>query len=178
MSAPRIIDELSESIRKFGVTQNENTFNNELDFIMGKLNKIEIEHEDEDQNWDYLQSEYSKLKYLYEIINFYNISNGNKFRESLRKFMDFMDIRAQYYLSQINWHETDPDIKEDTDRIKEFLEMSLNKNDSVEKLNELVKAYQILVPIVEDFRKERYSSELDRDFIAEFEPLAKRPRKN
>ena len=169
-----VIDALTESVRKFGVSQDTNTFNTELDFIMTKIKKVDLDNED--IHWEHLQSDYSKMKYLYELINFYNVPTGNKFRESLKKFMDSIEARVQYYLSEINWYDTVPELRDDTIRIKDFFEESLNQNDSILKLEAVIKGYQILVPIVEDFRNEKISNEIDRVFLDEFQRPPKRAK--
>jgi len=171
-----LIDELTESIRKFGVSRDNDTFDSELDFIMSKMSSVEIVNEPEDIRWDHLQSDYSKLKYLSQLINFYYLPDTTNFRKSLSKFMDTLDSRTQYYLSEINWDDAPPDILEDNLRIKEFFEMSLNENDPIERLNTVIKGYQILVPMVEVFRNEKHKHTLEPDFLSEFERPTKRSK--
>jgi len=166
---PKTIDALCNSIQRFGVTQNENVFDFELNDIMSKMNITE-----ENDHWEDLQKNYSKLKYLSELINFYNLPSS--FRKNLSVFMESIDTKTQYYLSEINWSNSDPDIKDDALRIKEFLEMSLNQNDSYEKLETVIKAYQILVPMIESFVGENCKELLDQEFLSRFEPPAKRQK--
>jgi len=166
---PKTIDALCNSIQRFGVTQNENVFDFELNDIMSKMNITE-----ENDHWEDLQKNYSKLKYLSELINFYNLPSS--FRKNLSIFMESIDTKTQYYLSEINWSNSDPDIKDDALRIKEFLEMSLNQNDSYEKLETVIKAYQILVPMIESFVGENCKELLDQEFLSRFEPPAKRQK--
>ena len=51
--------------------------------------------------------------------------------------------------------------------IKENFEHSLNKS-STEKIKFLLKAFNILVPIIEEFRKERIVIEVDDEFKQQF----------
>ena len=70
---PHVIDALTESIRKFGVTRDEQRFDDELDFIISKMKNLDSS--DSECEWEKLQNIYSKLKYLDEMINFYNLSH-------------------------------------------------------------------------------------------------------
>jgi len=175
-----VIDELSNSIRKFGVSRNENRFDTELNYIMDKMNNVGIFSETEciEIEWVHLKSNYSKIKYLYETINFYHIPDGGKFISSLKRFMEFIDNKTQDYLSKICWESSSEDIIEDTNRVKEYFYESLNENDPVKKLSIVVRAYQILVPIVEGFRNEKCEQPVEIDFLENFERSPKRPRLN
>jgi hypothetical protein len=79
---PNVIDQLSESIRKFAVTSNQERFDDELDFIMGKMKNVEID-EESDQHWDTLRVNYTRLRYLSETINHFNLPTEGKFIESI-----------------------------------------------------------------------------------------------
>ena len=169
---PNIIDALSESVQRFGITRNKKSFDEQLDFIVLKMNTLN----DDDEDWKILQTNYSKLKYLYEIINFYNLPTSGKFIESLKLFMETIDKKNQYYLREINWCESDIDIGEKVLSIKENIEASLNITDPIIKLDIVLKTYQILIPIVENVRNEKCNLHVEREFIKQFSP--KRQKKN
>lgn len=172
---PNVIDQLSESIRKFAVTSNQERFDDELDFIMGKMKNVEID-EESDQHWDTLRVNYTRLKYLSETINHFNLPTEGKFIESIKKFMDSIDKKTIYYLQEINWYASEPDFLEDSMKIREYFEESLNENDPIKRLNSVVKGYKILVAIVEDMRNEKCEAELDPSFLDEFAPPRKRAK--
>jgi hypothetical protein len=171
-----VIDALTESIHRFVLGQNEKSFENDLDFIMSKMDNIEIE--DTDQHWEDLQKNYSKLRYLYEVINFYHLPTSIKFIQSLKLFMESIDKKTQIYLREIDWYENEPDLLEESMEIKKCLDCSLNENDPIKKLHFVLKAYKILVPIVEDIRNEKCESDLDDDFLETFEPPKKKAKHN
>jgi hypothetical protein len=76
-----IIDELTETIRAFGISNDKKEFELSLDAIMSRL---DIGSSENDEQWDMLRENYSKLKYLYEVINFYHLPVvGTKFIEKL-----------------------------------------------------------------------------------------------
>lgn len=172
---PNVIDSLSESIRKFAVTSDKERFDDELDFIMGKMKTVEID-EESDEQWDALRVNYTRLKYLNEIINHFNLPTEGKFIESIKKFMDSIDKKTLYYLQEINWYNSEPDIFKESMEIKDHLEASLNENDPFKRLNSVVKGYKILVSIVEDMRNEKCEAELDPSFLDEFAPPHKRAK--
>jgi hypothetical protein len=167
-----VIEAITQSIQKFGIIRNETVFESELDFIVSKMETVKVEVED---NWDILQSNYSKLKYLSELINFYNLPTDGKFVESFSKFMESTDKQTKYYLKEVIWDYED-DYKEETSLIKEILEYSVNQTDNFEKLNSVLAAYKILVNIVEDIRGEKCETILDDDFLETFDQSSKRQR--
>lgn len=173
------IDDLSDIIKNFGITKNKNKFEDDLENIMLKLDNVQIE-KDSDEEWESLQSNYSKIKYLYETINFYNIPLESKFINSLKKFMEIIDQQTLYYLNQINFDNPDPDLLADTECaiIKESMERSINENDPIKKLNYIMKAYHVLVDIVEEIRGETIQRTLEPTFLVEFQPPAKRAKIN
>jgi hypothetical protein len=174
---PCIIDELSESIRKFAIKKNEKEYANEMDILMDKMNSIDLSH-DSNKNWKVLKVNYSKLKYLYELINFYHFENQEKFSKSLDRFMETIDNTTQSYLNDINWDEPLEEYIEETNSIKKYFDESLNENESIKKLKIVLKAYEILVPMVEEFRNEKYQTEIDPDFLETFEQPKKKLKKN
>jgi hypothetical protein len=169
-----IIEELTETVRLFAISQNEQCFEDQLDVLVLKMKKMNSG--DYEERWDTLRENYSKLKYLYEIINFYHIESS-KFMESLGVFMESIDRTTQFYLKEINWFETEPELLQDSVDIHNCLSESLNTNDPVAKLNTLLQAYKILVGVIEDIRNEKCEPvELDPSFLETF-PTPKRIKK-
>ena len=169
-----IIDSLCKSIESFGINKNPEQFDGEMDKLMERMNSVNLG--DPDEEWRRLQGTYSRLKYLYEIINFYNIPLEGKFMESISKFMEIIDKQTQIYLKEIDWYTVDCDFRIESIIVRDSLEDSLNKNSPVSKLNDLLKAYKILINIVEDIRDEKYQEQFDPVFIADFEPFKKRKK--
>ena len=170
-----VIDSLCKSIESFGINKIPEQFDNDLDLLMDKMQNIEIY--DPTEQWKLLQNNYSRLKYLYEIINFYNIKIEGKFESSIGKFMILIDNQTQTYLKEIDWYEVDTNFKAQALMVCNTLEESLNKNNPVSKLNDVLKAYKILINIVEGIRDEKYQESLDPEFVDDFEQFKKRQRK-
>lgn len=171
-----IINALTISISEFGISRNEYNFNNDLDSIMDKLKHTNIteinENEEADKRWNVLKSNYSKLKYLYELINFYNLPTEGRFIQSLSIFMESIDKKTQDYLKNIDWNERPEDLV-----VKKHFDNSININNPVLKLNEIIKGYNILIPIVENVRMEKCDSQVESCFIEMFEPPYKKNKK-
>lgn len=168
-----VIDELTTVIQRFVIIQNETRFESELSFICSKMESVEFE---KDEKWEILQNNYSKLKYLYEVVNFYYLPNDGKFIKTLNLFMEKVDIQTKYYIKTINW-KSDSDYKEDADLIKEFMEKSVNEQNPIEKLIHMYKAYKILVSVVEDIRGEKCETTVEPEFEFTFEQPSKRVKK-
>ena len=170
-----VIDALCKSIESFGINKIPEQFDDDLDILMNRMKNVEIH--DSTEQWKLLQNNYSRLKYLYEIINFYNIKIEGKFEISINKFMELIDNQTQTYLKEIDWYEDDFNFKEQVIMIHDTLEESLNKNIPVSKLNDVLKAYKILISLVENIRDEKYQEILDPEFVEDFEQFKKRQRK-
>ena len=165
---PSVIDELSNSIEKFGISGNRQIFDDELSDIVSKMNHVNVG--DENENWEILQENYSKLKYLYGLINLYNL-NDDKFTTQLSIFMESIDRITQYYMECITWYNSE---FMECSCIYENLCSSLNNNDSIKKMVLVLQAYKQLVPLVESIRSQTHQDILPDDFIETFEPLCKR----
>jgi hypothetical protein len=170
-----VIDALSNSIQKFSITHDENRLDQDLDDIMSKINKVELC--DPEENWVVLQTNYSKLKYLFECITYANVKSNKKFLDSLSKFMESIDETTQIYLDKIAWREENENNQKILCTTQNLFFDSLNKNDPIEKLNKLIQAYNIFVPIVEQIVGQECKEDLDPSFLSAFEPHAKRQRK-
>ena len=71
------MDELLSSLNKFKISKNENDFNNDLDDVITKFNNQDFH--DPNYEWETLCLNFSKLKYLDEIISEFYIPESNKF---------------------------------------------------------------------------------------------------
>jgi len=170
-----IIDSLTQSIQKFGIYKNEDVFDDELVMLMRRMDSVEIS-DNLDQNWEILQQNYSKLIYLHEMINFYYLPEKSKFIESLTMFMESIDRKTQYYLNQIDWYNAEPEFQKKSTEIHKLFTDSLNQNNPIIKLKSILKAYEILIPVIEDLRNEKCEHYLDYDFLETFP--RKRQKKN
>ena len=168
-----VIDALIDSIQQFGITRDENNFESQLNYIMLKMDTVTIEIED---NWGILQANYSNLKYIYELCNFYKMPTEGVFIRSLEKFCDNIDKQTQDYLSQIDWDSQESDFMIEGKIIRKYMEKSLQRKNVYEKITDILKAYEILVCIVEDIRGEKYEYSIEPDFIEQFQQPQKRKK--
>ena len=135
-----------------------------IDDIISKLN--ELSTSDHNYEWETLISNYSKMKYLKRMES--DLSSSKNLLDSLNRFMEQIDKVTQYYLREVNWF-SEPDLANEGKLIEDNLIKSLNCNNPFQKMNCVIDAYNILVPIAEDFRREKYIEEIDDpDFIQTF----------
>jgi hypothetical protein len=126
-----------------------------LIYELDNLSTTDFSHE-----WDCLVENYSKLKYLESID--YEITGSIRLMDSLRRFMEQIDKVTQYYLKEILWE--GPIIQ-----IQKIFYDSLNINNPIIKLKCVVKAYDLLVPHVEEIREQKYIQQIDdEEFIQTF----------
>ena len=151
---------LIKSIEHFAISQNEQTFDNCLDEIIFRVNNLYTV--DAEFEWQSLRENYSKIKYLNELLNFYNIKQTKKFVTLIGIFLESIDRTTQMYLREINW--------DDNPTIQDYLLNSLNAQNPLHKLGLVLKAYQLLVPIIEGYRNEKIDFEIkDQNFIKTFD---------
>ena len=100
MDSGNLLDSLINSISRFGITNETDKFNDELDVLVSKMQTVDI-LEDPDEQWEILKTNYRKIKYIYELINFHNLHCELKFLESLDKFLVVIDKQTQIYLQKI-----------------------------------------------------------------------------
>jgi len=130
----------------------------EIEQLISQLE--ELSTKEFNYEWESLIDNYSKLKYLEKID--YEITGSIKLMDSLRKFMEQMDKVTQHYLKEILWEKS-------LIPIKQYLSKSLNHNNPEIKLLYIIKAYDILVPIVEEIREQKCIQRIeDDDFIQTF----------
>ena len=127
----------------------------QLIFQLDNLSTNEFNHE-----WDCLVENYSKLKYLDSID--YELIGSIKLMDSLRRFMEQIDKVSQHYLREILWEES-------LIPIKKYLSDSLNHNNPITKLKCVIKAYELLIPVVEKIREQKCVQQIEDDeFIQTF----------
>jgi len=155
------MDSLIKSLEVFGVTQNKKKFEDSIDNIFNNLSiKTQEEQEqpeDPDKEWETLKMNYSKLRYIYQLLNHYNYTLPDRFFVLLRAFTDSLDGTTQCYIEVIEYEKCDDEeLKQSYDEIKDLFNKSLNTHDQIDKIKYILKAYDILVPIIEDFRRESW----------------------
>ena len=174
MDYGNLLDSLILSISSFGISNKTDKFNDELDILVSKMQTVDM-LEDPDEQWEILKTNYRKIKFIYELINFHNLHCELKFLQSLDKFLVVIDKQTQLYLQKIDWYQSDKEFTIDSIMIRDSLESSLNQNDTIKKIKHIIDAYRILIHIVEDLRKERFEEgPPDEAFLDEFERPYKR----
>lgn len=146
------MDSLIESLKKFDLGENG------IDDIINKLNNLATS--DPNYEWENLINNYSKLKYLKNMES--KLIYSNELIKSLNNFMDSIDKINQYYLFHINFDY-------ETRFIEQFLGESLNFNCPFKKLNSVLNAYEIIIPIIEIERNEMHIKKInDINFLQTF----------
>ena len=131
-----------------------------IDEIISEFDNLSTQ--DNNHEWEMLIANYSKLRYLE------NMEFELSGLDSFRRFMEQIDKVTQRYLREVNW-DADFEFIDESLEIKYNLSNSLNNNNPFKKLKYIIRAYDILVPIVEDFRKEKFVDVIeDLDFIKTF----------
>lgn len=157
------MDHLINMLEKFAVTQNEDVFNNSVDKLTD-FYKLNIKDFDSSEEWEHLKKNYSNLRYINELLHHYNYSLNKNFYDLLSLFMESIDKTTQDYIKNIHFSN---DLSEEIE-IKKYFNRSLNTNDINDKILYVLEAYKILVPIIEDFRQEKYDYSVDRNFKERF----------
>jgi hypothetical protein len=153
------MDELIISIQNFAITQNEQRFDDCLDTIIARVGSLYTQ--DADFEWENLKQNFSKIKYLNELLNFYNIKYTKRLVYLIGVFMESVDHSTKVYLREINW-ETYP-------VIENYFYESLNSNNPLQKLGAVSKAYELMVPIIESIRNEKALTQIDPIFLKTFD---------
>ena len=140
----------------------------DMDILVGSLSQLNMDNLsviDIYNPWDVLQSNYSKLNSLHELI----ISNGKTFNlmQRLVVYMENVDKHTQHYLREINFHDPTSGFRIEAELIKSLLESSLNENNPFKKLKIILKAYQVLAFIVQ----QPYQVAVDDDLVSMFKKI-------
>ena len=133
------------------------------------ISNLKIKEDDPNKEWETISENYSKLKHLHRLINFYKITVlPEKFKECLTLFFIDIDKTNQYYLRTLDW-DSEPFFLDKIKLIKNSLENSLNISDPYEKLEIIIKAYFMFLPIIEYFRKDKFIENItDIQFLKDF----------
>ena len=157
------MDSFIKSLENLSVNKDITSFDKELGNLIYQMDNLETNDE-----WNNLTVNYSKLKYIGELVDNWYIQESVKFLEILDKFMVNINMTNQKYLDEINWEEEN-DYHEDCLIIKRNLEASIRSTDCIEQLRVTVYAYSLLVPILEEIRNEQYIEQIeDPVFLNDF----------
>ena len=173
------MDDLITSLEYFAISKNEKVFNDDIENIMNKL-CIDKEEEDPDLHWEILKSNFTKIKYISQLLNHYHYILPINFFDLLNIFIKSLDKTTKIYVDLLKQEICDDDeLNQSYEEIKSYFDKSLEPDvKEIDKIKLLLKGYSILVPIIEDFRKEKYYDEkLDPEFVKLYNPCAKRLKK-
>ena len=133
-----------------------------IDQVINDMQIVKINPNDQ---WEILQENYSKLKYLHSLVVVEGVA---KFTQKLYQFMESIDEHTMEYLREIDFYDHNSDYRIECYVIKELLENSLIQSNLLNKLEIILKAYQILIVIVEQIRNQKYQEIVDIDFVQLF----------
>jgi hypothetical protein len=168
------MDELLLSLKNFNISNNKEAFESDLDYVINQLNKQELD--DPNREWETIRENYKKIKYLEKLVSEYiknlDITDNNyndKFMFILGHFMEWVDKNNIHYILDIDWDGHRNEV-ENCEQIKQLLEKSVNLSNSIEKLQVCVEAYDLFIPIIEEFRGEKILKDdiTDIDFLNSF----------
>ncbi len=132
----------------------------ELD-LSNIFSKIKIDYTDQ---WDILQTNYVKLKALHDFM-----SSSNFFLiEKVVEFMDSIDKMTKIYLESINFNETESCFKLECQLVGDLLQSSLTEKYHLKKISIVLKAYEILIIIVQEIIDQKFNMTIDPCFIKQF----------
>jgi len=178
------MDSLLSSLSKFTISNNVNEFEMDLMEIMDKMKNQEID--DSEEEWETIKENYTKLKFLdtliKEHINIsdikdFNLYENESFTLVITKFMEQVDKANIRYLRSINWEEALRYVGHSY-KIEELLNKSVNVSNPYEKMLCCQEAYNLFIPVIEEFRGETYEYDTvnDSEFLEQVNSL-KRKRK-
>jgi hypothetical protein len=176
------MDSLILSLNKFNISNNAEEFEIELSDITDRLNQRLLEEHDEE--WEIIKENYSKLKCLCSLlteittsctVKNFNLFNYEKFNLILTKIAEDIDIANLRYLNSIDWEEAKK-IVDSSINIECLLRKSINNNNTYLKIDYCLDAYNIFIPIIEDFRGEtcNYDEIKDEQFVKEIDSLKRK----
>jgi hypothetical protein len=161
------MDQLINCLEKISL-QPHFDFDNELNDVICQMKSSEISNTNCDIEWEMLSQNYSKLRYLCEIINVFP-KKTSTFYKSLDVFFETIDLANQRYLRDIDWYHNEYSINLKCDSVKYFLEQSLNTTDKTMKMKYILNAYSLFIEIGEHFRKDHFVDYIDdQDFLDDF----------
>ena len=167
------MDSLLRAMENFRFTPTKNV--GDFDEFISKIDSLYTN--DADDEWDTVTDIYSKILYLNCLIENYDFPETDMFKQVLSNILDGIDKKNQYYLNELNWD--DDELQEELDIIREAFEKSLNQNCSFLRIKYILEAYSVLIPMIEDFRKEKFVDIIeDPEFIQKVESVSKRRKLN
>jgi len=135
-----------------------------IDDIISRLDNLTTQ--DSNYEWEQLVANYSKMKFLERMEP--ELSCSINLINSLNRFMEQMDKVSQYYIREIDWTR-ETDFRKEGAEIENYLSESINHNDPFKKLRFVINGYDILIPLVEGFREEKFVEEIeDEEFVQIF----------
>ena len=150
------MDKLLNSIRELSVNRSS------VHDIISKLENVSgLGKRKQDVEWDELESNYRKLLYLDELITNLSYEELSPFITPFTEFLQKLDHKTQYYISEIDWWNKDTDIYEETKNIGDTLVQTLNINEPFEKLTALLDAYSKVIDILGEYGRYFISTEFD-----------------
>ena len=163
------MDTLINCLRGFAISKNERNFNYNMETIIKNFEYLTTSEMADKTQWEIIKSNYSKLKYLHETINFYYIQETDLFLECLERFMFKIDEDIFLLLKEIykiNIPETD---REDFENIELKFQETLHEKDPIARVTMAVEAYSFLVPVFEKYYNETWKYSInDQSFIKMF----------
>ncbi len=160
------MDQLINCLEKCSLVQYTNNKDTEFDCLIDSMASTSIS--ESNIEWAILSKNYSKLRYLVELIIMFP-DKSKKFYESVSAFFEHIDKVNQRYLREIDWYSEDDFINIKTMEAKFFLEQTLCTFDPDIKIQYMLSAYDHLVAIAEFYRNERFVDIIDDEiFLGEF----------
>ena len=156
--------------------QNENKY--EIDSLIDKFNDTNII--DQEKEWNLLQENYSKLKYLNKLIKNNEVKTNKDFIKPFTKFINKIIKTNIYYVDNIclnprkytkkeGFNNLDiQSVRELISQIAEDLDRSIQDNDPFIKLEYTLSAYKYMIDIAEDIRSEKAKEIIPTEFVEEF----------
>jgi len=161
------MDELIKGLKGFNLTKDKDAFDTILDQSISKMSNLQVS---ENEEWDKLKLNYSKLRYLNYLLENKNLhfNSNEKFLVSLGIFLKYIDSITLIYLKSIDL-ENDTEYPTESKFVKKELENSLNSNDQLKKMKHILEAYKTLIFVVEQIKNEKFTEFIDdQQFLEDF----------
>jgi hypothetical protein len=158
--------------------QNENKSENEIESLIDKFNESNII--DQEKEWNLLQENYSKLKYLNKLIKNNQVKTNKDFIKPFTNFInkiiktniyyvDHICLNPRKYTKKEGFNNLDiQSVRELISQIAEDLDRSIQDNDPFIKLEYTLSAYKYMIDIAEDIRSEKAKEIIPNEFVEEF----------
>ncbi len=167
------MDNLLNALNSFNISDNKSS--DAFDEILSKMDNLYTH--DANEEWETLTGNYSKLRYLDLMIDNYDFPETKVFIDLLHSVLSEIDKKTQFYLSELNWED---DNKEEFEYVHDLFEKSLNQNNPFDKIKMILEAYDYFIPVIEEYRSERF---VDHDidnliFVKEIKSMRKKRKLN